>query len=151
MKRIEELGLWIRDEHSKVMNLSNRLRERTAVVPRANLAAWIAEVRERFEHFRAHMTRHMALEEREGYLPIVLQRRPGLAPQLERIQHEHQEFLRLMDGIHGALSDTGPDDRLLVRDSCRRIEDLLSYVEHHEELENNLLLSVCVEDIGTKD
>ena len=151
MNRFEELARWIRDEHLKVIELSNGLRGRTAVVPRANIGAWLAEVRGRFEHFRAHMTRHMALEERDGYLPIVLERRPGLSAQLERIRHEHQEFLRLMTGIHTALLDTGDDDRLLVRDGCRRIEDLLSYVEHHEELENNMLLSVCAEDIGTKD
>lgn len=151
MPRCDELINWIRDENVKVSDLSNRLRERTAVVPRSNLNVWITDAQTRFEHFRAHMIRHMALEEQEGYLPIVMERRPGLAPEVERLQHEHKELIYLMRGIHTVLHELTPEDRLQVRDCCRRIEDLLAYVEHHEALENNLLLSVCSEDIGTKD
>lgn len=145
----QDLARWIRKEHEQVQGLADRLTEKVAIVPRANLAVWIAEVRERFEHFQAHMTKHMALEEHEGYLPAVVERRPTLAPQIERLHHEHGEFLRIMEGVHKALENLTPEDHLLVRDSCHRITHLLAYVEQHEELENNLVTFAFSQDIGT--
>lgn len=146
---VQNLGRWIKKEHEQVQGLADRLTEKIAIIPRANLAAWIAEVSERFDHFRAHMTKHMALEEHEGYLPTVVERRPTLAPQIDRLHHEHEEFLQLMKGVHQSLESLTPEDHLLVRDCCHRIAHLLDYVEQHEELENNLVTFAFSQDIGT--
>lgn len=147
----QKLAGWMREEHEKVVELSNRLSEAVAVAPRANLGVWIKEVQTRFEHLRAHLTKHMALEETDGYLPIVTERRPGLAPEVDRLRHEHAEMSKIMSGIDTALAELLPEDRLLARDCSRRIDNLLSYIEHHEDLENNLVLSVCTQDLGTPD
>lgn len=146
-----DLADWMRREHEKVQDLSNTLRQKVAYVPRANLRGWIAEVQDRFDHFRAHVTKHMALEEQDGYLVTVTERRPALAPEVERLWHEHAEMSRIMDAIHRAVHELTPEDRLLVRDCCARIGHLLSYVEHHEDLENNLVSIAFTQDIGTKD
>ena len=72
---------WVREEHLKVENLSDALRAQIAVVPRSGGGAWIKEVRERFEHFRAHMQKHMALEEHNGYMAAVVDRTdPTMSP-----------------------------------------------------------------------
>ena len=55
----------------------------------------------------------------------------------------------IMDSIHHAVHGLTPNDPLLVRDCCRRIDSLLDYVEHHEDLENNLLSFAITQDIGT--
>ena len=39
----------------------------------------------------------------------------------------------------------------LMGDYCERVQLLLSYVEHHEDEENNLMELVFTEGIGTKD
>lgn len=145
------IAVWLRQEHDKVRDLSNELQGEVAVVPRANLGAWIQKVRDRFEHFRGHLTKHMALEEREGYLPVVTQHRPTLAPEVDRLLHEHVEVVRIMEDIHHALAELKPEDGLLIRDCCARIGSLLSYVAHHEDLENNLVSAALTQDIGTKD
>ena len=42
----------------------------------------------------------MALEESDGYMASVLERRPTLAPQVDELKHEHAELARIMDGVH---------------------------------------------------
>ena len=149
---MDDLITWLREEHTKVRNLLDRLREKVGVVPRANLGPWIEEVRDRFDHLRAHLTKHMALEEFEegGYLSAVLERRPALSEKVEWLKHQHAEFIRIMDGIHRAVHELTPEDRLLVRDCCRRIEDLLSYIDDHDDDENMLVTYAFTQDLGTR-
>lgn len=138
----------IRAENEKVIELADALRKRVAVVPRSNLAVWIRDMQEQFEKFRAHKIKHMALEERDGYMQFVLEQRPTLAPQVDQLKHEHAELARIMDGVHKAVADLMPDDKLRVRDCCDRIRNLLSYVEHHENAENMLVTFVFTYDMG---
>ena len=58
---------------------------------------------------------------------------------------------RTMRGIHHALEELTPNDRLLVRDCCDRVNGLLSYVDNHEDLEDSLVTFIFTQDIGTKD
>ena len=97
------------------------------------------------------MTKHMALEERDGYMLPVVEHRPALSREVERLAHEHREFTLIMEIIHRTLSELGPDDQLIIRDCCHRIHDFLLYVEHHKNEENLMVLSVFTDDIGTKD
>ena len=78
----------------------------------------------------------------------VVERRPTLSEQVKRLAHEHQEFLGLMDCIHKCLEEMRPEDQLVIRDCCHRIQDFLAYVEHHKNEENLMVLSVFNLDIG---
>ena len=147
----QSIAEWLQSEHEQVNVLSDRLRECIAVVPRTGLGPWIIDIRNHFEHFRAHMLRHIALEEDKGYLRVVLERRPTLAPRVQRLAHEHQELMQLIDNLHRSLTDLTNEDRLLAQDCCRRIGDLLNLVEHHEIGENDLVGFVFTEDIGTSE
>ncbi|MCP4251569.1 MAG: hypothetical protein GY778_31415 [bacterium] len=147
----ENFAAWIQEEHHRVDQLAHGLRGLIGAVPTTGLAAWIEEVGKRFEHIRAHLRKHMALEERDGYLATVLEVRPTLAGEVARLQHEHLELARLMDDIYRNLGQLTPEDRLLTRDVCQRIGNLLSYIAHHEADENLIVLSVFTDDIGTED
>lgn len=142
---------WIREEHHKVDELAHALRDRAGIVPRTGLAEWIVDVRDQFDHFRAHLMRHMALEEHEGYMSSVTARRPALSEVVERLRHEHHELSRLMEGIGTTLTTLEASDPLLVQDASRRIMDLIHVVERHEADENLMMLSAFTADIGTKD
>lgn len=145
----QDFAHWIREEHDQIHELADWLTEKVAIVPRANLDEWIADVRERFGGFRVHLTKHMALEERRDYLPTVVGRRPSLAPQFQQLQHEHGELLAVMEGVHQTLENLTPEAHLLVRDCCHRITSLLKSVEQHEELENQLIGFACGQDTET--
>lgn len=151
MMAADEVIRWIQEEHAKVTKLADRLREMVAVVPRQNMRRWMVDMGERFSHFRAHMIKHMALEERDGFLSVVLEKRPTLSDDVDHLFHEHRELSTLMDGIQEAMNRLGAQDFLLARDCCFRINKLLDYVEHHEELENNLVSYALTQDIGTHD
>jgi hypothetical protein len=142
---------WIREEHAKVEELIEALRAQVAIVPKVRLAAWIAETRKRFDHFRAHLIRHMALEEADGYLSGVMERRPTLASEVDRLAHEHRELAEIMLSIHEQLARLSPDDPLVIRECGARIAALLGYVERHEGFENVLIVSAFSDDIGSKD
>ncbi len=146
-----ELAAWIQNEHQIVGDLSASLLEKVASVPRANKTKWVDEVRTAFEHLRAHMTKHMALEEQGGYMTVVTEVRPTLSPEVARLGHEHREFGHLMNHIHRMLLDVGPEDNLLIRDICHRVNDLISYIDHHNRTENVLVMSALSQDIGAKD
>lgn len=141
----------IRKEHEKVEELVDSLRAETAVVPRVNLDPWIARMRERFEHFRAHLYKHMALEEQGGYLSPVVERFPALSGDIDRLGHEHVEMRQLLDDVYASLKKLRAEDRLMVRDTCARINALLGYVDHHEGEENQLLSFAFSHEDGTKD
>lgn len=147
----QEFARWMREEHATVQTLSNKIREAVAVIPKSNFGGWLKEVRDRFEHFRAHLTRHMAMEEQQGYLRAVVEERPTLALEVERLNHEHIELARIMDDLHMTLQTLSEEDRLQIRDCCSRISALLSYNDHHENDENLLITFVFTHDIGTKD
>ena len=147
----ENFAAWLQKEHHRVNELIQGRRALIGAVPITGQAAWIAEVSKRFEHIRAHLRQHMALEERDGYLASVLELRPTLAGEVARLQHEHLELARLTDDIHRTLGQLAPEDRLLTRDACQRIGNLLSYLEHHEADENLIVLSAFTDDIGAKD
>ncbi|MFQ5489785.1 MAG: hemerythrin domain-containing protein [Phycisphaerae bacterium] len=145
------LAVWLREEHLKVEALADQLRQAAAVVPRVSLQAWINQLGERLAHFRAHMAKHMAMEEEGGYMAEVLERRPSLAKRVTRLQHQHKQVRRLLDDLYRLVGDMTAEDFLLAHDCSHRIDNLLSYIQRHEEAENELVEFVFTDDIGTRD
>jgi iron-sulfur cluster repair protein YtfE (RIC family) len=149
--RPDDLASWMREEHEKVHELKAKLREKVAVLPRVHVDDWINDVRERFEHLRAHMIRHMGLEEHAGYLDATREKRPALSAQVAKLNHEHREMGGIMDDIHRDIGQMSAKDRLLIRDACWRTEQLLSYVDHHEEQEKWLVSCAATPEGGSRD
>ncbi len=146
-----QLARWLHEEHEKVRVLSAQVQEKVAIAPRSNQEKWIKEAQQAFEHLRAHLMKHMALETRDGYMVPVVQHRPALSREVDRLAHEHKELMKLMDRIHHVLQEIKPEDRLLIIDCCKRIQNFLQYIEHHESDENFLVMTAFTDDIGTKD
>ena len=149
----QELAKWIREENEKVNDLMNALREALAQAPEIGPERWIAEVRERFDHLRAHLIRHMALEEKAegGYLAAVLQQRPTLGDLVDRLKHMHDELIRLMDLLHRQLEMLQPGDHLLFRDARTRLAEFMSYLEQHSDQEALITTYAFTQDIGAHD
>ena len=142
-----DLAEWLQDERKKVDELIYLVRKHLAVPPPGSREAWLPEARECFRRLVEHLKKHMALEEADGYLRAVRAQRPALAPEIDRLQHEHDELGRLMDQVQRALDELRPEDNLLIRSTCVRLATLLSYVEQHEEEEQRLVLHVFSADM----
>lgn len=136
----QDLAGWLQDERNKVDELIYLVRRHLAVPPPRGRAKWIPEARECFRRLVEHLKKHMALEEVDGYLRDVRAQHPRLSSEVDRLQHEHDELGRLMDQNQAALDELRPEDNLLIRSCCVRIATLLSYIEHHEEQEQRLVL-----------
>lgn len=147
----EKLTRWMRKEHEAVGALTDDLRRRIAALPLANRDKWWADLGDSFEHFRAHLLKHMSLEEKDGYLTVVSEKRPSLHKEIDRLKREHHQLTGILKRIHEDMQTASLEDELLLRDCCSRISTLLDYVNHHEQCENLLVLSVFTDDIGTKD
>ena len=93
----------------------------------------------------------MELEQSQGYMAAVAEQRPRLSPRIERLLQEHRDLTQLLDDLYQLCGDLMPDRRLLLRDFCYRIQHILSYIEHHEDEENDLVAFVSSEDIGTRN
>lgn len=146
-----ETAKWICEEHAKVQDLAFELRQFLNVPPVGARAAWLPEVRERFARLCTHLRKHMRLEEADGYMKDVVARRPTLTRQVEILHHEHGELERLMSQIDAALAELAPADSLLIRHAVARIGIFLSYVEHHKEQEEHLVMYTFTEDLGVGD
>ena len=145
------LANWMKQESLKIHELANQLREHIVAVPTGSRESWLKELARRFDHFTGHVHRMMSIEEEDGYLLPVVEHRPGLAHQVDLLRHEHDELRRLMDDLHDAVHALKPQDHLLVRDTCTRIQIYLGHVQRHEDHENHIVLYTLTEDLGAKD
>ena len=80
-------------------------------------------------------------------MPVVEQR-PTLSKQVETLRHQHDELRRLMEDLEGAVHGLRPEDQLLIRDCCTRLQIFLGHVQRHEEHENHIVLYTFTTDIG---
>lgn len=146
-----EVAQWMKEEHQRVDELARALHDRVAVVPRTNLKAWIQATRTSLGDFQSHLLRHFDIEEDGGYLQAVVDRRPTLSGEVDRLRHEHDELGRMLGSIHRDLETLTDQDRLLIEDLCARVSGLLRYIREHEDRENLMVVSVFTHDLGTKD
>jgi hemerythrin-like domain-containing protein len=144
----DELGLRLQSEHKALMQLSQVLNEHIAAMPSANLTQWLAGLRAAFDRLHAHIERCIAMKVQNGYLETILKEKPALAKQVESIQADHGQILRLGAGIRSELAALRPEDRLLVGDACARVQRFMSTVTQHEQRENMVVLFAFNQDIG---
>jgi hemerythrin-like domain-containing protein len=85
--------------------------------------------------FRSHMERLMRLEERDGYMDIVLEKHPHLSKPVEVLRHEHDEFRQVMGLLAQDLECVFPTDQNAVNKICEKAAVLLKKVDAHNKKE----------------
>jgi hemerythrin-like domain-containing protein len=145
-----EIAQWMREEHAVVQDLTQRLRDRVAIIPRTGLKPWMAETCAQLDRFRVHLRKHFDLEETDGYLEAVLRESPRLASQVDRLRHEHDEITRILDWIQQEAGTVTDQDAILIEDCRCRAQNLLRYIKDHEEREDLIVMSVFTNDLGSE-
>ncbi len=146
-----ELAEWLRKEHEEVERLSDALRRLIAAPPRSDVDRWISNLKDQFKECMTHAAKHFAMEERDGYLLPVLERRPTMSEKVKQLAAEHKELIRLMHSIEQQINTLEPTDRIMITETRDRIRRFLMFCEHHERDENSLVSYVLTHDEGTKD
>jgi len=144
----EELGRRMQEEHKALHQLIQGLKEHIAATPGTNLGQWLEGLRCGFERLYEHISRTIAIKEEDGYLETILKQRPTLSKQVGSIKQENGQLIRMAAAIRHELSETGPEERLLIADVCARIQRYMAVVGQHEQRENMIVLFAFNQDIG---
>lgn len=144
----QKLGNWMKQEGAKVTELSTRLREHIVSIPSGSLNKWLEELGQRFEHFAAHYRRMVHIQEEDGYLQPVVELRPTLSKQVDALRRENEQLRRLMDDLQRTLGQLAPEDHLLIRDTCTRLQIFLGHVQRHQEHEHHIVLYTFNQEMG---
>lgn len=146
-----ELAEQVASEHRSVAELGRIIREHLAVVPERNRAAWLDGFRNAFGRLRSHLQQSLGARETNGYLDMVMERRPTLARQVEGLLGEHPQLLQVANRIHEELSAVTPEQGLLLGDLAARTLRFLAIAAQHDQRENMITLFACSQDIGAGD
>ena len=143
---VKGLIKWLRSRHGDLNQYGDRLREKVVRTPPGAREKWIEDLRSRFDAFATCFQQQLASEEEGGYLAPLADARPTVAEAVTVLQREHLELTRIIDRLRSTVRALTPQSRLVLRDCCARIEDLLFWVERHEEHENHLMLYAFSEE-----
>ncbi len=144
----EQLGLRLQEEHKALQQLSRVLKQHIANQPSANMGPWIEGLRAAFDRLHVHIERGIEMKTKDGYLVTILNERPTLARQVESVQHEHGQLLRMSQGLRNDLAAIRPEDNLLVVDACTRVQRFMTVVAQHEQRENMIVMFAFNQDLG---
>lgn len=149
--QVEAIAKRLSREHFELEILMRRLLECVDYLPRTNETEWIEIMRRVWGEFRRHLLKHLDLEEADGYMGGVIERRPAVAGEVDRLLVEHASLRYLINSITDDVARLTPTEPLRLRDICHRIRDLIAYIRHHEHDENMMVLSAYTDDYGAGD
>ena len=138
-------------QHTALLELSRVIREHIVKQPGVSSPDWLHGLREAVKRLKSHLAMNYDVKGSGGYLAHVLEVRPTLSKQVERIRHEHSEILRMIDWIDNELNQITPEDRLLIGDACARVQRFMAVVAQHDQREAMLTMLVFNQDIGGID
>ncbi len=143
-----ELAAWAREQHESLVALTKVIKQHIAAMPETVAAEWLHGLRTAFDRLRVHLERDFETQESGGYMKNLLELRPWMSNEIDRLQSEHSQILRMADRIKTDLAQTQASDRLLIGDICARTSRFMSVVSQHEQRENTFTLLVFNEELG---
>ena len=116
--------------------------------PSISLPRKMSSVQFTMKSFTRHLRRMMDLEERDGYMTVVVEEKPNLDTRIKKLQREHREFRERLDEMApeiAALTAIPEDQFEFV---CSQIAELLDRVDQHDVEEIELLQDTLMHDEG---
>ena len=150
-KSEREMAAWMQDQHKSLLDLTRTIREHIVSQPGVQCPDWLSGLREGFKRLRSHLSAAYDAKQSGGYLTHVLEVRPTLAPQVEKIRHEHDEILRMAEWIDRELDELTCKDRLLIADAGARIQRFMAVTAQHNQQEAMITMLVFNQDFGGID
>jgi hypothetical protein len=88
--------------------------------------------------FRSHLERLMDLEERDGYMDIVLEKQPHLSKSVDALRHDHEDFRHEIGLIVQDLDRVSPTDQNNLNLICEKAVGILKKVDAHNRKESDI-------------
>ncbi len=89
---------------------------------------------------------HFAFEEEGGYMSEVLRKAPRFLPEVERLEAQHTEILRSLDGLTRTNLDETDAETFLAE-----VHDLIDRLVRHEREETDVVQRSVIEETGSGD
>jgi len=141
----------VREEHVKLGEITQALNQAIDASASAPTGSWLGEVRDRFEHFRAHLIHRIALEELGGFLNVVVEREPTLAGEVENLRRDHEKIIERAGMTMQRLRALPADSSKSANEARIIIEMALAQVRYHEQAENLLVSRVFNQETGGEE
>lgn len=108
------------------------------------------QVTEMLDQARGQLETHFAHEETGGYFRGIVEAAPHLNARVNELQHEHAQFLALIDRIRSRAASHEAED--VWRGDCESLfEEFKANFLAHESSEHELMQEAYSQDIGNKD
>jgi hypothetical protein len=137
----------IKQEHETLRGVVERLRTAARSRPEyMSDEAWRAVALEETRKLRDTLRSHFRLEETDGYLEAVMEKRPGLARSIGKLEEQHTQILSDLERVEDACRGSAPIDeieRLALRG--------LDLLQKHEFAESDLIQEALGSDLGVCD
>ncbi|HYO24748.1 MAG TPA: hemerythrin domain-containing protein [Lacipirellulaceae bacterium] len=116
--------------------------------PAFGLPRKMSSVQFTMRSFARHLQRMMDLEERDGYLAVVLEEKPNMDTRLKRLQREHREFRAQIEALEPEVASLPalPEEKFEL--VCSQIMELLDRVDQHDVAEIELIQETLLHDEG---
>jgi hemerythrin-like domain-containing protein len=148
---LSQLAARMQEEQKAMRTLMQTLRRHVADVPELDRQDWLHGLRRGFDRLHAHLDQMFRTKADGGYLKELLDVRPTLSPQVERMQCEHDQMLQMAERLREDLGRMEPTAGLLIADACARVARFIAVVSQHQHREDTIALLVFNQDIGAGD
>jgi hemerythrin-like domain-containing protein len=145
--RLQANASWM--EHQILHHVKQALRVTLQwKTPAVGLPRKISSVQFTIKSFQRHLNRVMELEEQDGYMQMVAERKPNLDERIRTLEREHDEFRRRLGELVPRIDSLTDGDHELVEELCEQLEGLLDRIDQHDLQEIELLQETMLCDEG---
>jgi len=97
---------------------------------------------------RRHLERLMNLEEKDGYMDVVLETKPNLSKVVDHLRQEHDRFRHATKRFVRRFEQMSPTDQDSFDRTCDELSDLLQRLDRHSRREANLFQETFEQEEG---
>jgi hemerythrin-like domain-containing protein len=108
-------------------------------VPPEGISRKLSSVQFTLKSFQRHLERLMNIEEQDGYMVFVEEIKPNMHFRIDRLEHDHNRFRRVMENLLPKVDSLSEYDEDEIQTVCEEIYALLDRVDHHDKEEIALL------------
>lgn len=134
-------------QHEELKREVARLHERASNPPAGTSDdRWREVAMEEVGKLRDCLKKHFELEELDGYLEPVTEKRPTLTRNVHQLRAQHQEILNELDRVEAACRN-----KAAIADTTVIVFNTLELLRKHEAAESSLVQAVLNDDMGSVD
>jgi len=139
-----------RELRKKVKGLREYICEPRPAIGEVGAHSWAADLASQLVNLHDELVRHFRFEDQSGMVEDVAMQHPRALGRAEDLVDEHPQMLKELRRLMAEALDYSeghpPEDCPLRRSVCA----LLNQLEEHERDENDLIMSLEFDDLGTK-